>query len=238
MSGTSSQSTAHTIVALDFSSSDAALDFVATVNPEICKVKVGFELFINSGPQVVKDLIDRDFDVFLDMKLHDIPNTVAAACERACELGVWMLNIHATGGLPMMLAAKQAVNSANPQTKLLAVTILTSLDNQDLNDLGINKNLEEQVISLAMKAKESELDGVVCSANEAKRIKSACGSNFIVVTPGIRLEASKIRSEDQKRVVTPKEAAESGSDFVVVGRPVINSSNPIETIKHINSFFN
>jgi orotidine-5'-phosphate decarboxylase len=237
MPGTHNQSTARTIVALDFSSSTTALDFVAKVDPTSCKVKVGFELFISSGPQIVKDLIDRDFDVFLDIKLHDIPNTVAAACKSACRLGVWMLNIHATGGSSMMLAARQAVKAANPKTKLLAVTILTSLDNQDLNDLGINKSLEEQAISLAVKARESELDGVVCSAKEAKRIKTVCGSDFIVVTPGIRLEDSKIKSEDQKRVVTPKEAAEAGSDFIVVGRPVTNSSNPTEIIKHINSFF-
>jgi len=221
------------IVALDFPSADLANAFVDKVEPEQCKLKVGKELFTRSGPEFVRSLHDRGFDVFLDLKFHDIPNTVARACEAACDLGVWMLNVHATGGRKMMEAAKEAVAKAGTDTALIAVTILTSMDQNDLDEIGMHGKPSEFVSKLAQLAKDSGLDGVVCSPLEVEMLRNDIEGNYLLVTPGIRPADSD--TQDQKRIMTPEQAIQTGSSYLVIGRPITQSDDPMSKMLTINS---
>ncbi|ASQ45715.1 orotidine-5'-phosphate decarboxylase [Legionella clemsonensis] len=222
------------IVALDFHQQEDALALVNQLNPTQCALKVGSEMFTLFGVHFIKQLIQKEFKIFLDLKFHDIPNTVAKACKACAELGVWMINVHASGGLTMMQAAKEAIASyGSLRPLLIAVTILTSLNQRDLLSIGIDHSLETQVEKLARLAHQAGLDGVVCSAHEVAAIKKACGNSFLTVTPGIRLSDSK--KDDQSRTMTPSQAIALGSDYLVVGRPITSSSDPVTIIDHINS---
>ncbi|HAU1300888.1 TPA: orotidine-5'-phosphate decarboxylase [Legionella pneumophila] len=217
------------IVALDFDNQDNALQLVDKLDQNHCALKVGSELFTLLGPQFVKELVRREFKVFLDLKFHDIPNTVAKACHSAAELGVWMINVHAIGGLRMLQAARESLKTYGKDRPLLiAVTVLTSFEEGELASVGISNTLPEQATHLAMLAREAGLDGVVSSAHEVKIIKQKCGENFITVTPGIRLPNNL--KDDQSRVMTPQQAIREGSDFLVIGRPITQASNPHEVV--------
>jgi len=217
------------IVALDYSNESQAFDFIRKVTPELCKLKIGKELFTTAGPQFVDKVVAQGFDVFLDLKFHDIPNTVMKACHAAAELGVWMTNVHALGGKNMMHAAKEGVQGSS--TKLIAVTILTSMGQEDLTQIGISKNVQDQVISLATLAKDANLDGAVCSAKEVKILRETLSDDFLLVTPGIRPVGND--TSDQKRVVTPSEAIKLGSSYLVIGRPITQSNSPIQALESI-----
>ncbi|RTE87290.1 MULTISPECIES: orotidine-5'-phosphate decarboxylase [Gammaproteobacteria] len=221
------------IVALDFPNPIDALAFADKLDPDTCRVKVGKELFTSAGPELVKELVARGFDVFLDLKFHDIPNTVAGAVRASAELGVWMVNVHASGGERMMRAAREALEPYGEQRPLLtAVTVLTSMSEAEVHSLNVSVPLQEQVLHLARLTKNSGLDGVVCSAEEARLLKGELGNSFKLVTPGIRPEGSA--ANDQTRVLTPKAAMEAGSDYLVIGRPIRESDAPAELISAIN----
>lgn len=220
------------IVALDYNDQNKALAFVDQIDPALAKLKVGKEMFTYFGPQFVKQLIDRSFDVFLDLKFHDIPNTVARAVTAAADLGVWMVNVHASGGSKMLTAAKKALESYGKDAPyLIAVTILTSIDQAELKTIGIDRDLTSQVELLAQLTKNSGLDGVVCSALEAPRLRKALGDDFLLVTPGIRPLNSSVG--DQSRIVTPKQAIINGSSYMVIGRPITQAENPLQALKAI-----
>lgn len=220
------------IVALDFNDQQQALSLVEALDPRKVALKVGSEMFTLFGPSFVKSLVARQFKVFLDLKFHDIPNTVAQSCKAAAELGVWMMNIHASGGQEMMQAAKKALDIYGPEKPLLiAVTVLTSMKENQLSSIGLKSDLMGQVSQLARLAYQSELDGVVCSAHEAASIKTATASSFITVTPGIRLADSQ--PDDQSRIMTPQNAIQAGSDYLVIGRPITKASDPNEVIQRI-----
>ncbi|MCF2859564.1 orotidine-5'-phosphate decarboxylase [Pseudoalteromonas sp. SMS1] len=222
------------LIALDYDDEGAALEFVSQLSPNECRLKVGKEMFTYFGPQFVKKLVDLGFDVFLDLKFHDIPNTVAKAVTAAAELGVWMVNVHASGGTEMMSKAKQALAQYGEKAPLLiAVTVLTSMDQAQLSKLGVEKTPQEQVLYLAKLAKESGLDGVVCSAQEAETLKAELGTEFKLITPGIRPAGSD--AGDQKRIMTPEKAIAAGSDYLVVGRPITQADNPAQALRAINS---
>ncbi|WP_414153673.1 orotidine-5'-phosphate decarboxylase [Psychrosphaera haliotis] len=224
------------LVALDFETQDDALRLVSKLDPTLCRLKVGKEMFTHFGPSFVRELHKRGFDVFLDLKFHDIPNTVAKAVKAAAELGVWMVNVHASGGTKMMKAAKEILIPYGDKAPLLiAVTVLTSMSEEDLLDLGIDKSPEEQVLFLAGLAANAGMDGVVCSAQEATLLKSKFGSGFKLVTPGIRTEEAS--ADDQKRIMTPKKAVDAGSDYLVIGRAITKSNNPIDTMQNIYKSF-
>ena len=220
------------IVALDYDNQDSALTLADRLDPTLCQLKVGKELFTAAGPSVVKKLTDRGFDIFLDLKFHDIPNTVAKAIGTAADLGVWMTNVHASGGSRMMSAARQALDSKGSDMLLLGVTVLTSMGVSDLEEVGVQGNASAQVLRLAELAKNSGLDGVVCSAQEAKLLKESLGQGFKLVTPGIRLADSA--ADDQRRIVTPADALALGSDYLVIGRPITKSTDPLATLLEIN----
>ncbi|KAF7771463.1 orotidine-5'-phosphate decarboxylase [Pseudoalteromonas citrea] len=221
------------LIALDYDNEQAALNFVKQLSPDQCRLKVGKEMFTYFGPQFVKQLVDLGFDVFLDLKFHDIPNTVAKAVTAAAELGVWMVNVHASGGLEMMQKAKQALASYGEKAPLLiAVTVLTSMDQAQLLRLGIEKTPQDQVVYLAKLSQEAGLDGVVCSAQEAKTLKAELGNNFKLITPGIRPVGAD--AGDQKRIMTPQKAIDAGSDYLVIGRPITQSDDPVKTLAEIN----
>lgn len=221
------------IVALDFPDSAAALGFAARVSPRQCRLKVGLELFSAAGPGVVRELTARGFDVFLDLKLHDIPTTVARACARAADLGVWMLNVHALGGRRMLSAARAAVDQAERRPLLTAVTVLTSHDGDELRELGIDHAALPQATRLARLAQDCGLDGVVCSAQEAAALRVACGPDFLLVTPGIRPAGAA--TDDQRRVATPREAFALGADYLVIGRPITAAQDPNRVLDSIRS---
>ena len=222
------------IIALDFGTSDQTLQFLDLLDPNLCRVKIGKELFTASGPQLVRKIIDRGFDVFLDLKFYDIPNTVARASKIAAELGIWMLNIHASGGRAMMEAARESIDSlGNQRPLLIGVTVLTSFLKEELEQTGIQSYPEEQVSKLAFLARDSGLDGVVCSAAETKLLRSQLQDKFCLVTPGIRRPEDAIG--DQKRVVGPAEAIQNGSNYLVVGRPITNADSPIGALIEFNS---
>lgn len=224
------------IIALDFPSAEQALAFAAPLDPAQCKLKVGFELFVAAGPEFVRQLTQRGFDVFLDLKFHDIPNTVASACKAAASLGVWMVNVHASGGAKMMAAAQDALQGfANPP-KLIAVTVLTSMDKVQLAGTGVAAEPAGQVRHLAQLAASSGLDGVVCSAQEAVMLRQTLGDDFLLVTPGIRPTGSA--QGDQSRVMTPAQARAAGVSYVVVGRPITHASDPLAVIAQINADLN
>lgn len=223
----------HVIVALDFASPQQALAFVAGLEPASCRLKVGKELFTRSGPDLVRQLVQAGFDVFLDLKFHDIPNTVARACEAAAELGVWMMNVHAAGGLKMMQAARQALDKVDgTRPLLLAVTVLTSMNDEDLAAIGIAVPAETQVLRLARLAQQAGLDGVVCSPKEAALLRRELGPDFLLITPGVRPAGSA--TDDQRRIMTPIDALRAGSDYLVIGRPVTQSQDPVNTLMEIN----
>lgn len=213
------------IIALDFATGDKTLQFLDLLDPNLCRVKIGKELFTASGPQLVRKIIDRGFDVFLDLKFHDIPNTVARASKVAADLGIWMFNIHASGGRTMMEAARESIDSlGNQRPLLIGVTVLTSFLKKDLEQTGIHSYPEDQVSKLAFLARDSGLDGVVCSAAETKLLRSQIDDKFCLVTPGIRRPEDAIG--DQKRVVGPAEAIQNGSNYLVVGRPITSADSP------------
>ena len=219
------------IVALDAKSQCDALTIAEQLDPALCRVKVGKELFTHEGPTVVKALHDKGFEVFLDLKFHDIPNTTAQAVCAAADLGVWMVNVHASGGRKMMETCVERLKAGNYQTQLIAVTVLTSMGHEDLKDIGLDIEPFQQVQRLAKLTQESGLDGVVCSAQEAKMLRETLGQDFALVTPGIRPDGSN--ADDQKRIVTPKQAMLDGSTHMVIGRPITKSDNPRQTLKDI-----
>ena len=219
------------IVALDAKSQDDALTIAEQLDPALCRVKVGKELFTHEGPNVVKALQDKGFEVFLDLKFHDIPNTTAQAVCAAADLGVWMVNVHASGGRKMMETCVERLKAGNYNTQLIAVTVLTSMGREDLKDIGLDVEPFEQVKRLAKLTQDSGLDGVVCSAQEAKMLRETLGQDFALVTPGIRPAGSN--ADDQKRIVTPRQAMLDGSTHLVIGRPITQSKNPSQTLKDI-----
>lgn len=223
------------IVALDFAKENEALALVDNLDPTMCRLKIGKEMFTHFGPSFVRNLIAKNFDVFLDLKFHDIPNTVAKAVAAAAELGVWMVNVHALGGPKMMEAAVKALESYGDKRPLLiAVTVLTSMDEEQLRAVGITKPINEQVLTLAKLTYDSGLDGVVCSAREANMLRQNFKTDeFKLVTPGIRPLSADIG--DQVRVVTPKDAIMQGSSYLVVGRPITKAQDPIAALKAINA---
>ncbi len=220
------------IVALDFPDEASTLKLVDRINPELCRLKIGKELFTRCGPALVKRIVNDGYDVFLDLKFHDIPNTVANACKAAADLGVWMINVHALGGPGMLAAARSALSTADSPL-LIAVTILTSSSKDDLTAVGINHSPGDMVKRLALLAKQQNLDGVVCSAQEAGELRSSLGDEFVLVTPGIRMPTDD--ASDQKRIVSPTDAVRQGSDYLVIGRPITQSDDPIKKILTINS---
>ena len=223
------------IVALDFSSAEQALNFVKQVSPSACRLKIGKELFTIAGPDLVRKIVGMGFDVFLDLKFHDIPNTVNKAITAACDLGIWMVNVHALGGTSMMQAAREAVDSSHVTNapKLIAVSVLTSTSQSGLNEIGFNKSVHQLVTDLTRLALESGLDGMVCSAQEAAMLRDEFGKSPVLVTPGIR--PSGTLANDQQRIMTPEQAILSGSSYLVIGRPITQHENPMEQLKRINS---
>ena len=221
------------IVALDFAEASDALALADRLEPELCRLKIGKELFTSSGPSLVETLVQRGFDIFLDLKFHDIPNTVAQACKASANLGVWMVNVHALGGRSMMEAARAAIGPGTAGPKLIAVTVLTSMAEADLKEVGIAASPIDAAMRLASLAAACGLDGVVCSAHEAGAIRDRCGVDFLRVTPGIRLPEDA--SGDQKRIMTPRLALESGASYLVVGRPVTRAPDPLAVLARINS---
>ena len=220
------------IIACDFASAKDTFNFLDKFTEEKPFVKIGMELFYAEGPEIVREIKRRGHKIFLDLKLHDIPNTVAKACTAAAKLGVWLVNVHALGGTEMMTAAREALEKFQNRPKLIAVTVLTSTNRIGLQTIGIDEEPRTQVLRLAKLAKECGLDGVVSSAQEANVIKQYLGSPFFCVTPGIRPAGAALG--DQKRVMTPKEAIENGSDYLVIGRPITQATDPIATLEEIN----
>ena len=221
------------IVALDYPDARTAMELVDRLEAGSCRLKVGKELFTRSGPALVEKLCGKGFDVFLDLKFHDIPNTVAAACHAAADLGVWMLNVHALGGARMLTAAREGVARAPHTPLLVAVTILTSMDEADIAGIGLAGTPEDNVLRLAALAAQCELDGVVCSSREARQLRERHGIDFRLVTPGIRPAGSE--AGDQRRVMTPVDAVRNGSDYLVIGRPVTQADDPASVLRTINS---
>lgn len=224
------------IVALDYSSADAVWALVERLSPNDVRLKIGFELYVAAGPALVSDLVARGFDVFLDLKFHDIPNTVAKACKAASDLGVWMMNVHASGGAPMMAAAREALAAQNATAKLIAVTVLTSMSDEVFARIGCQRKINDQVMHLAKMAQSCGLDGVVCSAREAEVLRTSLGSAFDLVTPGVRPAGSD--QGDQHRVMTPEQAIAAGSNYLVIGRPITQSDDPLSVIERINQSVN
>lgn len=219
------------VVALDFADMPQARQLLTRLDPRLCRVKIGKELFTRSGPSFVEEVIAQGFDVFLDLKYHDIPNTVAKAVTAAAQLGVWMVNVHASGGRAMMVAAREAVQAGAHKPILIAVTVLTSMAQSDLLEIGVECSPEQQVLRLARLAKASGMDGVVCSAEETAGLAATLGKDFILVTPGIRPAGDA--ANDQKRIVTPEDAIEAGSHYLVIGRPITQAADPGEKLNTI-----
>lgn len=221
------------IVALDYDNQAEALRFVDQIDPQRCRLKVGKEMFTLFGPDFVRALHQRGFSVFLDLKFHDIPNTCAKAVRAAAELGIWMVNVHASGGERMMTAAREILEPYGADRPILiGVTVLTSMSQHDLADIGLNVSPQEQVFRLATLTKNSGLDGVVCSAQEARQLKEQLGQSFQLVTPGIRPAGSDVG--DQLRIMTPQEAILAGSDYLVIGRPITQAQEPAAILESIN----
>ena len=212
------------VVALDYPTPKQAIEMAKQLDPTKCRVKVGKELFTASGPAILEQLHKLDFDVFLDLKFHDIPNTCAGAVAAAAELGVWMVNVHASGGERMMTAAAEAIANKQHKPLLIAVTVLTSMEQSDLAGVGLDIAPQQQVERLAKLSKQSGMDGVVSSAQEIELIKNICGQDFLTITPGIRPAGSA--AGDQRRIMTPQEAVNVGGDYLVIGRPITQADNP------------
>lgn len=224
------------IISLDFSDAETALVHVEQFDPEQCRLKIGKELFTSSGPAFIEKLVAKGFDIFLDLKFHDIPNTVAKACSAAAKLGVWMLNVHASGSRNMLMSAREAIDKSSQRPLLIGVTVLTSLSSEELIEIGISATPEEQVLRLARLSKESGLDGIVCSAQEAASLRTELGGKFCLVTPGIR--PAGVSANDQKRIMTPAEAIIAGSDYLVIGRPITQAEDPLKALIAINEEIN
>ncbi len=223
------------IVALDYADAASAHNLVNQLDPSLCKLKVGKELFTAAGPQFVEKLVAKNFNVFLDLKFHDIPTTVKKACQAASNLGVWMLNVHASGGTSMMHAAAEGVDigsqGSEKKALLIAVTVLTSMNQSNLNEIGIYDSVENQVLKLAKLTQKAGLDGVVCSALEAQMLKQNMPDNFLLVTPGIRPATSNL--DDQSRVLTPMQALNMGASYLVIGRPITQAAQPLVALTQI-----
>ncbi|MCU7853053.1 MAG: orotidine-5'-phosphate decarboxylase [Candidatus Thiodiazotropha sp. (ex Monitilora ramsayi)] len=226
-------SEARVIVALDYPNQAKAEELVDRLDPALCHLKVGKEMFTRFGPPFVESLRKRGFEIFLDLKFHDIPNTVAAACDAAADLEVWMMNLHASGGRRMMVAARERLEQRSHKPLLVAVTILTSLSEEDIAEVGFQGEPAENVLRLANLTKAAGLDGVVCSPLEAVEIRRQIGDEFKLVTPGVRPKTAT--QDDQRRVMTPGEAITAGSSYLVVGRPITAASDPIQALKAINA---
>jgi len=220
------------IVALDYPAAAPALALAERLQPELCRLKVGKELFTASGPALLEQLMRRGFEIFLDLKFHDIPNTTAQACKAAASLGVWMVNVHALGGRKMLEAAREAIAHSTQRPKLIAVTLLTSMAQQDLADIGIAATPADMVLRLAKLACDSGLDGVVCSAQEAWQLRPKYDEGFCLVTPGIRPAGSA--ADDQSRIMTPLSAIKAGSSYLVIGRPITQAADPLQALLDIN----
>ncbi|MES9946005.1 MAG: orotidine-5'-phosphate decarboxylase [Candidatus Thiodiazotropha sp.] len=220
------------IVALDYPNQDRALALVDRLDPSLCRLKVGKEMFTRLGPTFVEVLRGRGYDVFLDLKFHDIPNTVAAACDAAADLGVWMMNLHASGGRRMMETARERLEARNTRPLLVAVTILTSLTGEEIKDIGFSGDPAQNVSRLAKLTQQAGLDGVVCSPREAEMLRSELGDAFLLVTPGVRPKQAV--QDDQRRVMTPADAIHAGSSYLVVGRPITAAADPIVALQSIN----
>ncbi|WP_435628334.1 orotidine-5'-phosphate decarboxylase [Candidatus Ferrigenium straubiae] len=220
------------IIALDYPAAAPALALAERLQPALCRLKIGKELFTAAGPALLDQLMKRGFEIFLDLKFHDIPNTTAQACKAAAALGVWMVNVHALGGRKMLEAAREAVDSSAHRPKLIAVTMLTSMAQEDLTGIGISATPAEMVLRLAVLARDSGLDGVVCSAQEAALLRKQCGKDFCLVTPGIRPAQASL--DDQSRVMTPLAALQAGSSYLVIGRPITKAADPLQALLDIN----
>ena len=221
------------IVALDYPDASQALALADRVTPELCRMKVGKELFTRAGPELVEALQERGFDVFLDLKYHDIPNTVAGAVRAAADLGVWMVNVHAGGGQRMMEAARNAVEASANRPLLIAVTVLTSMSDEDLAGMGYRETAHQRVMRLASLTQDCGLDGVVSSAQEAAELRAAHGEDFCLVTPGIRFAGDA--AGDQRRVVTPRNAMDAGSTYLVMGRSITGAEDPLAALKRVHA---
>ncbi len=220
------------IIALDYPAAAPALALAGRLQPSLCRLKVGKELFTATGPALLEKLMQRGFEIFLDLKFHDIPSTTAQACKAAASLGVWMVNVHALGGRKMLEAAREAIANSVQQPRLIAVTLLTSMAQPDLAEIGINATPADMVLRLAAMARDSGMDGVVCSAQEAALLRKHCGKEFCLVTPGIRpAHASR---DDQSRVMTPQAALQAGSSYLVIGRPITQAADPLQALLDIN----
>ncbi|MDQ1362548.1 MAG: orotidine-5-phosphate decarboxylase [Pseudomonadota bacterium] len=221
------------VVALDYPQQHLALNLVAQLDPSMCRLKVGKEMFTRFGPSLIEKLHNQGFQVFLDLKYHDIPNTVAAACVAAADLGVWMINVHALGGRRMMMAAAEALAKKTKSPLLIAVTVLTSMSQEDLSELGIAHSPAELALSLAAMAKDTGLDGVVCSAQEASAMRQQSGRDFLLVTPGIRLADGA--QDDQRRIMSPHAAMQAGASYLVIGRPITQAKDPVAVLHKITA---
>jgi orotidine-5'-phosphate decarboxylase len=221
------------IVALDYDNEKDVMNLIQQLSPDLCKLKIGKELFTSTGPKLVEKLVVSGYQVFLDLKFHDIPNTTYKACKAAANLGVWMTNVHASGGQKMMEVAKQGVDDAGTNTLLIAVTTLTSMSQDDLYQIGIKEDINTHIINLAKLAHKSGLDGVVCSAHEARQIKANVNDNFLTICPGIRLNSNI--QDDQTRIMTPSTAINNMADYLVIGRPITQADNPYQQLININS---
>lgn len=219
------------IVAVDKSNLDDALRLADQLDPTLCRLKVGKELFTSCGPAAVLALQARGFEIFLDLKFHDIPNTTAMAVKAVADLGVWLTNVHANIGLSALQRCQDILTQGNYATKLIAVTVLTSMQNSDLQQLGIVRTVSEQALALAELAHTAQLFGVVCSAQEAPIFKPKFGADFHLITPGIRMPDDQ--TDDQARICTPKIAIKNGADFLVIGRPITQASNPNDKLQQI-----
>jgi orotidine-5'-phosphate decarboxylase len=224
------------IVALDYSNKNDAISLANKLHPNLCNLKVGLQLFVSCGPEVIQDLHKLGYKIFLDLKFHDITNTVVKSCLAAAELGVWMVNIHSSGGGKMMLQTMKEMKQNNHSTLVLGVTMLTSIDENEMKEIGYKNSMEQQVLQMAEMSYRSNLNGIVCSAQESKLIKLRFPNNFLCVCPGIR--STDDCKNDQKRIMTPKMAFENGADYIVVGRPISQSDDPLEALKRIKKEFN
>ncbi len=220
------------IVALDYPDSNQALALVDQLEPALCRLKVGKEMFTRTGPGFIEQLSGRGFEIFLDLKFHDIPNTVAAACDAAADLGVWMMNLHASGGRRMMEAARDRLEQRSERPLVVAVTILTSLSAEDIAEIGYRGEPADNVRRLAELASQSGMDGVVCSPREAADLRARIGADFLLVTPGVRPKDAA--ADDQRRVMTPADAIRAGASHLVIGRPITGASEPIEALRRIS----
>ncbi len=221
------------IVALDYPDADSAMALAQRLSPSLCRLKVGKELFTRAGPGLVERLQGKGFEIFLDLKYHDIPNTVAGAVRAAADLGVWMVNVHASGGARMMAAAREAVENAAQRPLLIGVTVLTSMSDDDLASMGYRETAHQRVLRLADMAQDNGLDGVVCSAQEATELRAAHGPDFCLVTPGIRFAGDD--AGDQRRVVTPADAIKRGSSYLVIGRSITGADDPLAALERVHS---